>query len=197
MSTYTIRVDGPATIYVGSHDCTATAYALMTNALGVTESGVQISYNTKTHRVNCDDMGGSEGDPAELLVMGGQATIRGVMVKVNESVLADLRSGLYNTAEGSLPIPGTPLFAGGFGFGVTIVGAVTGYYFPKCELASQPREWNVSSQETKTSFSFTAYPIYTQVGSGPVAGHVYFRQAESGLIVPECSTAYGGNTYQT
>ena len=115
-STFLIRVDGPAQIYVGPSDCNADKFpASLANfkALGVTENGLQISINTLTHRVNSDDMGGGEGNPAEMLVMGTAGTIRGVMVKYGSLALADLMTGLYGGTEGRTPIPGTPIFASG------------------------------------------------------------------------------------
>ena len=196
-STFLIRVDGPAQIYVGPSDCNASQFpASLANfkALGVTENGLQISINTLTHRVNSDDMGGGEGNPAEMLVMGTAGTIRGVMVKYGSLALADLMTGLYGGTEGRTPIPGTPIFASGYGFGVVVRGAARSYYFPKSELASTPREFNVSSTERKTSFTFNAHPIY--LGTNSTSGVIYIPDNTGTLLAPECSDAYGGSTQE-
>lgn len=185
-----IRVDGPAHLYVGEQDCNATGVANATNELGITENGVQISINTLTHRVNSDDMGGAEGNPAELIVMGANATIRGVMVKYNEATaFGVMTSGLYNTTEGSLVLPGTPFFAGNYGFSLKIQGFRQWYYFPKCEMASQPREFNLSTTERKTSFSILAYPIHLSGSSS-----ILYTTGEGGVqTVANCANAYGGS----
>ena len=194
MSAYYIQVDGPATLYIGACNCDATGFPESSSwpsfELGITESGVQVSINTMTHRINSDDRGGSEGTPAEMLIMGGQATIRGTLVKYAPSAFNSVVSGLYNKTAGTVPLPGTPLFAGNYGFGLMVVGYQQSYYFPKCEMASQPREFNLSSTERKTSFSVTAYPIYL---SSTSEGVVYYNKSGTNKIVPACDDAYGGS----
>lgn len=161
-----IRVDGPARIFVGPVDCTFMGQQ-GGSELGITENGVQVSINQLTHRVNSDDMGGAEGNPADILIMGTSATIRGVIVKYpnNLQTIGQVFNGLAYMGEGWTVLPGTPLFAGGFGFSLWLLGYTTFFYFPKCELASQPREFNISTTERKTSFAFTAQPLHLPWGS--------------------------------
>lgn len=156
-----IFVDGPARLYIGPQACLATEYADFgsNNMIGYTESGLQVSINYLTHRVNSDDCGGGEGNPAEMLVMGATATIRGTMVKYETTAINSLMAGLYGAAEGSVKLPGTPVFAGGYGFAFWAVGVNGSFYFPKCEWASAPREFNISTTERKTSFTVNAYPV--------------------------------------
>lgn len=159
--TRTIYVDGPAVLMFGNASCTASAYVAPTDSsateLGITESGLQVSVNTMTHRVNSDDMGGGEGNPAEILIMGAQGQIRGTLVKYNPAAWGDLISGL-NGGVG-FGLPGTPLFAGGYAFSFWVVGTNSTLWFPMCEIASTPREFNFSTTERKTSFGVTAYPV--------------------------------------
>lgn len=196
MSAYYIQVDGPATLFIGPSNCEAAGFpegsSWSSSELGITESGVQVSINTMTHRINSDDRGGSEGTPAEMLIMGGQATIRGTLVKYAPAAFSSVVTGLYNKAAGTVPLPGTPLFAGNYGFGLMIVGYQSSFFFPKCEMASQPREFNLSSTERKTSFSITAYPIYLSSGEGVV----YYSKTGTNKIVPYCDDAYGGSLAQ-
>ena len=110
-------------------------------------------------------MGGGEGNPAEILIMGAQGQIRGTLVKYNPAAWADLISGL-NGGVG-FGLPGTPLFAGGYAFSFWVVGTNSTLWFPMCEIASTPREFNFSTTERKTSFGVTAYPVkYTVEVSG-------------------------------
>ena len=189
-----ICVDGPAVIYAGPMDCTATAVPNVSGAgfynLGVTENGIQISIGGQAHRVMSDDMGGSEGMPAEILYMGATASIRGVLVKYNGENLAAIVSGLnnYGATEGTIDIPGTPVFAGQRGFSIVVMGRQKTFYFPKCEFVSQPREFNISSTERKTSFTATAYPVY----DSNCQGHLYFVDYVGSSSCPGCADAYGG-----
>lgn len=154
----TIYVDGPAAILFGNADCSASTFASYSGAteLGITDNGVQVSINTLTHRVNSDDEGGSEGNPAEILIMGALANIRGTLVKYNPAAWDDLISGING---GVFSLPGTPMFAGGYGFGFWVVGRNTSLYFPKSEMATTPREFNFSTTERRTTFGVTAYPV--------------------------------------
>lgn len=190
-----ICVDGPALIYVGPQDCAATGVPALTAVnnfyeLGITESGVQISVGGQVHRVMSDDMGGSEGMPAELLYMGATASIRGVLVKYNGDNINMLISGVNKAGdEGSIALPGTPVFAAGYGFSIAIQGRQKVFYFPKCELISNPREFNISSTERKTSFTATAYPVY--IGDS-CAGSIYYTADVTSSVCPGCSCGYGG-----
>lgn len=169
---FTIYVDGPALIYIGAASCTASAYAAPSSnelELGYTENGAQISVQTLTHRVNSDDCGGAEGNPAEILAMGAQGNIRGSMVKYNPSAWVDLINGLYGLGEAGLTaLPGTPIFQSNLGVGFWIIGVNGSYYFPRCEM-TQPREFNISATERRTSFSATAYPVQYVSGEGSSA----------------------------
>lgn len=194
-----ICVDGPAHIYIGAHNCGGPPQTLIGSGdkeLGITESGVQVSIQNMTHRVNSDDMGGSEGNPAELLFMGAQASIKGVLVKYNPASVADILTGLYGMAnEGDLILPGTPVFASNHGCSLIIQGFATTFYFPRCEMTSQPREFNVSTTERKTSFGFTAYPSYKTDNNTTVPYLFYKVSGGAGAGYEPCvgSGSYGGS----
>jgi len=188
-----IQVEGPARFYVGAQNCAATAYAAYNsgNLLGVAETGAQISIAGNVHNVYSDDNGGSAGTPAEVLWMGSAASVRGTLVKYNASLADSVVNGAYATSTGVgivVQLPGTPLFAGGFGFGVWIVGNQKTYYFPKCELATTPRDFDISTREKKTSFTFNAYPVYSNT-----SGFLYFTGAGGGLYTPADCNGYGGS----
>lgn len=210
-----IRVDGPARLFVGPMACAcdSTFNAAQSwspggsdttfKELGVTENGVQISFNTPMHRVNSDDCGGNEGFPAEWIMMGASATIRGVLTRYSEDItaLSKVMSGVYaerdTLPDGTTLLPGTPYFGSGYGFSLLVIGFATRHFFPKCEMATQPREFNISSTERKTSFSVQAYPVYTTGlcdGVETNAGVVYRRYSGGDVVVPECKPkAYGGS----
>lgn len=188
-----IQVEGPARFYVGAQDCAATSYAAYSSAvlLGIAENGAQVSIGGNTKPVYSDDNGGSSGTPAELIWVGSNASIRGTLVKYNASSADSVINGAYATSTDVgivVQLPGTPLFAGGFGFGVWIVGNQKTYYFPKCELATQPREFNVSTDAKKVAFSFTAYPVYSGT-----SGFLYFTGNGAGLYSPADCNGYGGS----
>lgn len=211
-----IRVDGPARLYIGDMACGAPAsgeantwsmssswdpnpgtnHTAHFSELGVTENGVQISINNAMHRVNSDDCGGSEGMPAEFLMMNTNAVIRGVLVRYAETLtaLGQAFSGCFNSEEGKTFLPGTPYFASGNGFSLLIIGFAARWYFPKCEMATQPREFNISSTERKTSFSINAYPVFNAVSGLSPDGTLYIKHSTGGgAMVPECApSAYGG-----
>lgn len=188
-----IQVEGPARFYVGAQNCAASEYAAYSDAtfLGIAETGAQISISMNMHQVHSDDNGGSSGTPAELLSMGATATVRGALVKFNGSVIDNIINGANATSAALgivVPLPGTPLFAGGYGFGVWIVGNQKTYYFPKCEIATQARDFNISTQEKKVSFSFACYPI--SIGT---SSKLYFTGAGGGVYSPSDCNSYGGS----
>lgn len=162
-----IFVDGPAVLAIGPANCTASAYVAPNTSgtgatdhiLGYTDNGLQVSINTLTHRVNSDDNGGGEGNPAEMLLVGAIGNIRGTLVKyADPAAWATLITGINGGTDGVFPMPGTALFASGYGFACWAIGTYKTFYFPKCELASSPREFNISTTERRTSFGITAYP---------------------------------------
>lgn len=211
-----IIVPGPVQILAGGAICNAdegipSVDMTKMTRLGQTENGVQISISNKAHRVNVDDMGGTQGAPAELIYLGSSASMRGVMVdygnpnsaQINDKVLKALwgiSRGLryvdgdtHSTREGDISAPGTPLFEYGYGFSMFFVGVGMSYYFPRCEFSSQPREWNVSSLERKTSFNATAYEI--PVKSSPGAASADARMLY--VVNPSISGMLDGNTNST
>ena len=165
-------IEGPATIYYGAGNCNATEYLeIITKAdaadlgsvnatiLGVTETGVTISTQLMTHRISADDYGGNEGPPAELLILGASASIQGTLVKWGKDAFEDLKAGLRNVTPGHVPWPAHGVF-GGSGqhlYAFWVVGSKRAFYFPKCELATQPREWQISVLERRMNLNITAY----------------------------------------
>lgn len=193
-----IIVPGPVQIYVKSAECDATAnggYTITLSGwtrLGQTESGVNVSISNRAHRVNVDDMGGTQGAPADLIYLGSSASIRGTLVDYGDpnatTVSTATKKALYGIArglryveadsaidstafEGDISAPGTPLFEYGYGFALFLSGVGCTYLFPKCEFASNPREWNVSSLERRTTFTITAYEVPVRIGANASDGY--------------------------
>ena len=208
-----IKIDGPARLYIGDMCCkpennnawaqaedwspTGQNASATFQELGVTENGVQVSFNNSMHRINSDDYGGNEGVPAELLMMSANAIIRGTLVRYgdNDQALALAVAGLYYpfTKEGTTYLPGTAYFGNNYGFSLLIIGFANRFYFPKCEMVSQPREFNISSTERKTSFSIQAYPVYGDAsGYGSIDGNetgtgvLYRKYGNGSPFYPEC-----------
>ena len=185
MASYVI--EGPAVLYCGAATCDANQYNASSagTLLGITESGVSISTSLMTHRISTDVYGGTEGPPAELVVLGGQASVRGTLVQWSTYALGLLTQGLRGAAEaGEIPWPGVGVWSGGHGFAFWVVGALKAYYFPRCELATQPREWNISALERKMSLNINAYSTSTN--------HIYFTDSTTsdtnrGNIAPSCN----------
>lgn len=202
-----IQVEGPARFYIGAQNCNAVQYLAISPTtatfLGIGESGAQLSITTQTQRVNSDDNGGSEGSPAEIILLGSTASIRTTFVKYNANSWASIVSGVSNSTvssegavtyqsptEGVFFLPGTPIFGGAKGFSLWIQGATRTYYFPKCEMASQPREFNVSTDAKKTSVTCTAYPVY----SGSSGFLCFFSNNENyTTYTPTDCNGYGGS----
>lgn len=186
-----IEIDGPAVLYYCAQSCGDVTWPVSSalNMLGITESGVSVSFSTNMHRVTSDDLGGGEGAPAELLFMGAQASVRGTLVKWGTG-FSSICSGLNASAEGMIPRPGTPYFGNKYGFGIVIKGYRISYFFPRCDLASQPREWNISSLERKMSLNINAYPVVVSETVGSKT-YQYFRTfwtdtADVETIIPDC-----------
>lgn len=171
-------IEGPAVIVYDAQDCNPTGYKPYTvsGLLGFTDGGVSISNRVITHRINGDEFGGSEGVPAELLILGGQASIRTTIVKWNKP-FTDIAGGAYGVSqEGEIPGYCKPYFGSNCGFSFWVVGRETSYYFPKCELASQPREWNVSSHERRMQLNINAYNVFDQTNQ---RGVTFFKGTQS------------------
>lgn len=210
-----IIVPGPVQVYAGSAICKAPSNSDTYNIsdlglvrLGQTEAGVNVSISNRAHRVNVDDMGGAQGSPADLIYLGSSAAIRGTLVDYGDpsgnSVSASVKKALWGISrglriteadnalnstvfEGDIVAPGTPLFDSGYGFSLLLVGVKVVYLFPKCEFASNPREWNVSSMERRTSFTVSAYEIPV-VGAANDFRRLYYN-AISGTV--------GSNAYDS
>ena len=190
MASYVI--EGPAVIWYGAQECDAAAYKSIASAnaslLGVTESGVTISSQLMTHRISTDEYGGQEGPPAEILTLGAQASVQGVLVKWSADGFADIQSGLRGTTSGRAPFPGHGVYGGGYAYAFWVVGSDSSYYFPKCDLASQPKEWNVSALERRMNLNVTAYAANIFGGSP----HIFYRvttttaEAQINQLFPAC-----------
>ena len=109
-------------------------------------------------------------------MMGAMATIRGTLVKYATDAWKTIVAGLYLPAgeEGAVRLPGTAVFANNYGFSLWVCGHSGTIWFPKCELASNPREFNISTTERKTTFTITAHPAGTSS-----ARFLYFHGTQS------------------
>lgn len=192
-------VDGPAAIFYSQQDCEATGYKAVANAnlLGLTEGGATISYQLMLHRINGDEYGGSEGMPAEQLILGAQATIRAQITKWAPGAFDDLKVGAYmgNADPGTIPKIGSPYFSRryGYAFWVVAYGEGKGYYFPKCELATQPKQWNVSSLERRVDLNVLAYNVFTKTtvnGSTVKSADVFFSAADTFTLDADCAKTF-------
>lgn len=196
-------IEGPAVLWIGASDCNAKQYKGVAQGgwtegespnqivhataelLGITESGVTISNRLMTHRISTDDYGGPEGPPAELLILGATASLQGVLVKWGEKGYGLLKSGLRSVKEGQAPWPGHGVYGGEHAFGIWVIGSKYAYYFPKCELATQPREWNISALERRMNLNITAIAANifgdgTTGAGGKGSPHIFYRTNSTG-----------------
>lgn len=195
-------IDGPATIWYGAPDCNASNYrktyedsTYNATLVGITESGVSVSTQLMTHRLNSDEYGGPEGPPADILTLGATASIQGTLVKWNNAAYFALQAGLRGATPGRAPWPGVGIYSGGntkqgYAWSFWIVGSKCAYYFPKCELASQPKEWNISALERRMNLNITAYAVGI-FGASP---HIFFRKTDDpniNKVFPECTVSIG------
>lgn len=183
-------IDGPAALFGGAAVCKVSNHTYQAHSgspIGLTDNGVTISYQAMTHRISGDEYGGNEGMPAEQLILGGQATIRTTIVKWGDNVGGYLMTGANTIATpGEVPRVGSPYFYGGYGFSFWVVGAGgVGYYFPKCELATQPKTWNVSSTERRMDITITAYNVFCQANSTLVT---FLKGTDSFNFDADCTT---------
>lgn len=210
-----IFIEGPAILYYGdafcseldSDDLKPSNPANINRKLGITESGVNIAINNQTQPVHTDDMGGPEGFPAEILNMAATASIRGVLVDYAagetgtgwKTVAQRLELGISSGTgtQGTTPLIGSSYFGDNYGFSLKIVGRTSSYVFPRCSLLESPREFNLSTGAKKTSFTFTAYPIfnyeidrYTAVNQATKA--FLYRKINQGESYHQCHDAIGG-----
>jgi hypothetical protein len=189
-------IEGPATIYFGAGNCTADGYTTIVtdgntaNAklLGVTETGVTISTQLMTHRVSSDEYGGTEGPPAELLTLGATATIQGTLVKWGADAFAELKAGLRGVTPGHIPWPAQGVYSGNYFYAFWVVGFVNSYYFPRCNLASQPREWQISVLERRMNLNINAEAVNI-FSDTP---HIFYEDSSDpkiGLLFPSCDAS--------
>ena len=186
-------IDGPTVIYYGQQNCDATDYISPTSSytvgassfqygtlLGFTDGGASISYQLMTHRINGDEYGGNEGMPAELLILGGTASIRAQIVKWAPNAFNQLITGANAMSSmGEIPRLGAPYFTGKYGYSFWVFAKNEGkaYYFPKCELATQPKQWNISSLERRFDLNVLAYNVFTKKsvdGKDVISADVFF-----------------------
>lgn len=131
-----IFIEGPAIIYYGPNLCSFTLGSTTAN-LGITESGVQISINNQTVPVHTDDMGGTEGFPAEIINLSATASIRGVLVDYEagstgtgwRSISQKLELGVNKTVTSTSQTPdiGSSYFGDNYGFSLRIDGRSVTY----------------------------------------------------------------------
>ena len=189
----TYVIEGPATIYFGGGNCLASGYApivtegngVNAQLLGVTETGVTISSQLMTHRISSDEYGGTEGPPAELLTLGATASIQGTLVKWGAGAFENLKSGLRNVRAGHIPWPAQGVYSGNYFFAFWVVGAKTSYYFPRCNLATQPREWQISVLERRMNLNITA----EAVNIFSETPHIFYEtdaEPKRDLLFPTC-----------
>lgn len=185
-------IEGPATIWYGQGHCDAQTYAALGSndvCLGITEQGVSISTQLLTHRVSSDDFGGTEGPPAEIINLGATASVQGTLVKWNNAAFDTFLSGISGGTPGVLPFPARGIFSDSLYFAVWVVGSTAAYYFPKCDLASQPKEWNVSSLERRMNLNITALTVNPWSGTP----HVFYKETDKttethiGQLIPVCA----------
>lgn len=214
-----IVIEGPAIIFYGPAFCaepTATTSGSSTYAdtidqkLGITESGVQVSIQNNVMPVNTDDMGGTEGFPAEYINMAATGSIRGTLVDYDaggtgdkwKTVSENLELGLFRL-DRSLDTTQTPnigesYFGKHHGFSLKIAGNSASFIFPRCSLLDSPREFTLSTGVKKTTFSFTAYPIFEFAivdGVNSCTKAFLYRKYEGGAEFAGCHDAIGG--YET
>lgn len=221
-----IFIEGPAILFYGASFCedlgennnTEQTFVQKTpTCLGITESGVQIAINNLTTPVNTDDMGGTEGFPAEIINMAATANIRGVLVDYNahyagnnqsqgqqsstfwKAVNRNLERGIYSASGSSNTSPpiGSSYFGDNYGFSLRISGTTSSYVFPRCSLLDSPREFNLSTGAKKTSFTFTAYPIFkfaigSDNGENRCQKAWLYRKISYGATFTGCHDSIGG-----
>lgn len=188
-------VDGPAVIYFGAQSCSPSGYTSISSGngtlLGFTDGGVSINYQTMTHRINGDEYGGAEGMPAEQLILGGQASIRATIVKWNQGAFERIMCGANQMSpqDGTIPLIAKPYFGSQYGFSFWVVGLgnTDAYWFPKCELATQPKTWNVSSLEKRMNLSVQAYSVLSNSLNAAIT---YYTGTESGLTYTDCAAVF-------
>lgn len=212
-----IVIEGPAIIFYGPAFCaeptatpsgsTGTYADTIDQKLGITESGVQVSIQNNIMPVNTDDMGGTEGFPAEYINMAATGSIRGTLVDYDagstgdhwKTVSENLELGLYSIDRTydtfQTPNIGESYFGKGHGFSLKIAGNSSSFIFPRCSLLDAPREFTLSTGVKKTTFTFTAYPIFNFVinnGVNTCTKAFLYRKYDGGAEFAGCHDAIGG-----
>ena len=188
-STRVVRVEGPAIVSYAASSASLISSVPAGTEIGTCRNGVVISIRNMIHGVSNDEWGGPEGVPVEKLFMGATASIRCEFSKYinNNMKIVRVGSGGSGTDEGTILLPGTPLYAN-YAKCIIITGRYDSYAFPMCVMNEEPVQFNISATESIVVASFTATSIVTASGS-----QLYYKGSGSAVTVTAPTENYGGS----
>jgi hypothetical protein len=143
---YGHHVAGPALITV------AVGGASQLSALGLSTDGVDMAFEYFEREIKGDQMGGQEGPPVDILLLGQMVEATVELVDFSTSVLDSVfghRSGTYGTPETA----GTLLLAGGKFVRLCINAPNNPINIPYAWLTN-PSEFNLASVESHIKLTF-------------------------------------------
>ncbi len=142
---------GPAHVRVG----TASSGAL--EDLGYTARGADVRIQGYVVNIPGDENGGEQGPPIDRQHLGTIAIVRIELTKFDPAVLAKLKAGLRAVAPGAIPDAGTLIFNDARHFQLLIDAPGDPHWFPRAELAENPREYNLGVLYQRAVLEFTCY----------------------------------------
>jgi hypothetical protein len=134
--------------------------------IGYCQDGVRIDYQPFKIPVPCDDMGGSEGPPTDVQLLGEIAHIQMEFTRWNLSiakkVMARLKGQTYGQQFGTLNsiqyAPGALMIGSGLYFRLLIKTPTDPKNYP-CVIFEEPHSLSLSTKFSSLLLTGTAYPV--------------------------------------
>lgn len=121
------HVAGPAIVKITALGGTSPTL----ETLGYTANGADVTLESHFENVPCDENGGEQGPPAELVYLGERATVRLELTKWDEGVADLIRPRLSNGTAGTVGTPGTLVFANTYEYRLLIASTNQPYNFTR------------------------------------------------------------------
>jgi hypothetical protein len=145
-----IHVSGKATIWVD----TGASHAL--EDLGITQDGVELTFQAYALDVPTDEDGGTDGPPTDVQWLGETAQIRLQLTKWDAAIGDKVAARIRGFNPGAQGTPGTLWITSGRYFRLLVLPVITPINFP-CVVFREPIEINKGTKFSRFVLSGTAY----------------------------------------
>lgn len=124
--------------------------------LGYSMSGVEITERVMTYEVMGDQNGGDRGSPIDIQYMSELHTIRMLLTKWDETVMAAVRAGLAGGTQGTVGAAGTLYFANNKAWRLILNSPTLPRNYVRV-LFQEPKELNKGTKHSQALIVATAY----------------------------------------